>query len=51
MKTVIMIAPEGMDHPGKGYEIPEADVKGFQENGWTLAKEAKASEDKPKNKK
>lgn len=51
MKTVTVIAPEGQDDQGKEHSIPESDLQGFLENGWTLAKEAKASEDKPKNKK
>lgn len=47
MKTVKVIAPEGSDNPGKEYEIPESDLKGFQQNGWTLADEPKKKSTKP----
>ena len=39
MKTVEVYAPEGSEKPGEEHTIPEADLKGFLENGWTEAKE------------
>jgi len=37
MKTVKMIAPEGQSNAGETVEIPEADAKSFEENGWKRA--------------
>lgn len=46
MKTVKVIEPEGSSEPGKEHEVPESDLQGFLENGWTCADEEK----KPKKK-
>ncbi len=35
MKTVTVIEPDGSSEPGKEHEIPEADLQGFLDNGWT----------------
>lgn len=39
MKTVKVLAPEGCEKPGEEHTIPEADLQGFLDNGWTLAEE------------
>jgi hypothetical protein len=46
MNTVIVIAPEGQDDQGKEHTIPESDLQGFLDNGWTLAKPAKEGNNK-----
>lgn len=45
MKAVQVKAPEGHQYPGSIHTIPEADLEGFQANGWELVEEAK---DEPK---
>lgn len=49
MKTVMVVAPEGVDAPGKEHEIPEADLQGFLANGWKLAGQAKEQVKKNKS--
>ncbi len=39
MNTVKVISPDTHDFPGVVHTIPEDDMQGFLDQGWTLAEE------------